>query len=130
VSPLVRRRRGTLSKFSELAERADYAMRNARVLARRALTAVHDGEPAAPGFADVVSELAGAVGVLTAQLGRDGDREAAREPVLDVVRHAQALDWEPGTSETVMLAQVRSIALDLMQATGLSRGDALAAMRA
>ena len=46
------------------------------------------------------------------------------------VRHAQALDWEPGTSETVMLAQVRSIALDLMQATGLSRGDALAAMRA
>jgi uncharacterized membrane protein YgaE (UPF0421/DUF939 family) len=130
VSPLVRRRRGTLSKFSELAERADYAMRNARVLARRTLTAVHDGEPAAPGFADVVSELAGAVGVLTAQLGRDGDREAAREPVLDVVRHARALDWQPGASETVMMAQVRSIALDLMQATGLSRGEALAAIRA
>jgi hypothetical protein len=100
------------------------------VLARRALTAVHDDEPAAPEFADVVAELAGAVGVLTAQLGRDGDREAAREPVLDVVRHARALDWQPGASETVMMAQVRSIALDLMQATGLSRGDALAAMRA
>ncbi|MGI5126511.1 FUSC family protein [Pseudonocardia sp. CA-107938] len=129
VSPLVRRRRGALAKFAELAERADYAMRNTRVLARRTLTAVHDGEPAAPEFADVVSELAGAVGVLTAQLGRDGDREAAREPVLDVVRHVRAMDWQPGTSETVMVAQVRSIALDLLQATGLSRGDALAQMR-
>ena len=129
VSPLVRRRRGTLTKFSELAERSDYAMRNARVLARRALTALQDGEPAVPGFADLVSELAGAVSVLTAQLGRDGDREDAREPVLDVVRHAGALDWEPGTSETVMLAQLRSIALDLLQATGWSRSEALAAMR-
>ena len=85
MSPLVRAGAGTPATFSELAERSDYAMRNARVLARRALTALQDGEPAAPGFADVVSELAGAVGVLTAQLGRDGDREDAREPVLDVV---------------------------------------------
>lgn len=130
VSPLLRRRRGVLGVFAELAERADYAMRNARVLARRTLSALQDDEPAAPALADLISELAGAVRVLTAQLGREGRREEAREPVLDVVRHARALEWQPGTSGTVMLAQLHSIALDLLQATGLSRSEALAAMRA
>jgi hypothetical protein len=131
VSPLLRRRRRELAKFAELAERADYAMRNARVLVRRAYTALCDDEPAVPELADVLNELAIAVRTLTAQLGRDGDRELAREPVIDVVRHVRALagTLSPGPSEVVIVAQARSIALDLLQATGLSRSEALAAMR-
>jgi uncharacterized membrane protein YgaE (UPF0421/DUF939 family) len=131
VSPLLRRRRRVLSIFAELAERSDYAMRNARVLTRRVYTVLTDGAPVEPEIADALSELAVAVGTLTAQLGREGDRERAREPVLDVVRHAVALSGgrEHSPSETVMVAQVRSIALDLLQATGLPRADALAAMR-
>jgi uncharacterized membrane protein YgaE (UPF0421/DUF939 family) len=131
VSPLLRRRRRELGRFAELAERADYAMRNARVLIRRTYTALCDDEPAAPELADVLSELANAVRTLTAQLARDGDRELAREPVIDVVRHARALagTFTPGPSEVVIVAQARSIALDLLQATGMSRSAALAAMR-
>ncbi len=132
VAPLLRRRRRVLRRFHELAERADYAMRNARVLARRTYTALCDDEPAAPELADLLAELAGAVGVLTDQLDREGERELAREPVLDVVRHQAALSdgWATGPSEQVIVAQLRSIALDLLQATGMSRGEALAAMRA
>ena len=131
VAPLFRRRRGELGRYTELAERADYAMRNARVLARRTYSALADDEPAAPELADALGELAAAVGVLTAQLGRDGDRERARAPVLEVVRHAKVLaeDWQPGPSEAVIVAQLSSIALDLLQATGMTRADALAAMR-
>jgi hypothetical protein len=131
VSPLLRRRRRVLGRFGELAERADYAMRNARVLVRRTYTALCDDEPAAPELADVLTELATAVRVLTAQLSRDGDRAVAREPVLDVVRHARAVEgtFVPGRSEVVIVAQLRSIALDLLQATGLSRREALSAMR-
>jgi uncharacterized membrane protein YgaE (UPF0421/DUF939 family) len=131
LSPLHRRRRRILGRYAELAERADYAMRNARVLARRAYTALENGEPVAPELADLLGELARAVRVLTDQLGRDGDRERAREPVLDVVRHSVALsdEWEGGPSEQVMVAQLRSIALDLLQATGMTRAEALAAMR-
>ena len=127
----MRRRRRVLGKFAELAERTDYAMRNTRVLVRRTYTALCDDEPAAPELADVLGELAIAVGVLTAQLGRDGDRARAREPVLDVVRHARALEgtFTPGPSEVVIVAQLRSIALDLLQATGMTRPEALAAMR-
>jgi uncharacterized membrane protein YgaE (UPF0421/DUF939 family) len=132
VSPLLRRRRKVLGVFAELAERSDYAMRNARVLVRRVYTVLTDGAAVAPEIADAVSELAVAVGTLTAQLHREGDRERAREPVLDVVRHAVAMGdcRTHSPSETVMVAQVRSIALDLLQATGLPRADALAAMRA
>jgi uncharacterized membrane protein YgaE (UPF0421/DUF939 family) len=132
VSPLLRRRRRVLGRFAELAERADYAMRNARVLVRRTYTALCDDEPAAPELADVLNELATAVRVLTAQVGRDGDRAMAREPVLDAARHAGALEdkFTPGPSEVVIIAQLRSIALDLLQATGMSRPEALAAMRA
>src|SRR5207302_3558717 len=36
VSPLLRRRRRELGRYEELAKRADYAMRNTRVLVRRA----------------------------------------------------------------------------------------------
>jgi hypothetical protein len=156
VAPLHRRRRRVLRRFQELAERADYAMRNARVLARRTYTALCDDEPASAELADLVGELAGAVGALTDQLDREGDRMLAREPVLDVVRHqaahyeaamrratrrtapeaiapglaAQPAGWPPGPSEQVIVAQLRSIALDLLQATGMTRAEALSAMRA
>lgn len=131
VAPVLRRRRRVLNKFTELAERADYAMRNARVLARRVLSALGDDEPAAPELADLVSQLGGAVGALTAELGRDGDRTRARDAILQVVGDAAELAdrWAPGPSESVILAQVRSIALDLLQATGLSRTEALPLMR-
>jgi hypothetical protein len=131
VSPPLRRRRRELAKFAELAERADYAMRNTRVLVRRTYTALCDDEPAAPELADVLNELATAVRALTAELGRDGDRVLARDPVIDVVRHVKELagTFTPGPSEVVIVAQARSIALDMLQATGMSRPDALAAMR-
>jgi uncharacterized membrane protein YgaE (UPF0421/DUF939 family) len=138
VSPLYRRRRRVLAQYTELAERSDYAMRNARVLARRAHGALLDGEPAVPELSDVLTELAVAVERLTGQLTRDGDPTRAREAVLDVVRHAAVFSDGVmsddaaallGPSEQVLVAQVRSIALDLLQATGLSRGEAVEAMR-
>ena len=134
VSPLQRRRRGVLARYDELAERADYAMRNARLLARRAHAALADGEPPIAELPDVLGELAAAVGRLTAELTREGDPTRARQPVVDVVRHAKVMADDAaallGPSEQVLVAQVRSIALDLLQATGLSRDDALTAMRA
>jgi hypothetical protein len=43
--------------------------------------------------------------------------------------HELARRWSPGPSEMVIMAQLRSIALDLMQATGLSRAEAMQAIR-
>ena len=132
VSPLHRRRRRVLVQYAELAERADYAMRNGRVVARRAHSALLDGEPAVPELPDVLGELAVAIIRLAAELTRDGDPVRARQPVLDVVRHAKVMSDEAaallGESEHVLVAQVRSIALDLLQATGMGRDEARMAM--
>ena len=132
VSPLHRRRRRVLAQYAELAERADYAMRNGRVIARRAHAALLDGEPPVPDLPDVLAELATAVGRLAAELTREGDPVRARPPVLDVVRHAKVMSEESaallGASEQVLVAQVRSIALDLLQATGMGRDEARGAM--
>lgn len=132
VSPMHRRRRGVLAQYAELARRTDYAMRNTRVVARRAHAALCDGEPDVPDLPDVLQELASAVRRLTAELQRDGDLERARRPVLEVVRHAKLMSDDAvaslGPSEQVLVAQVRSVALDLLQATGMRRDDALAAM--
>ncbi len=134
MSPLHRRRRRVLARYAELAERADYAMRNARVVARRAYSALLDGEPEVPDLPDVLAELACAVDRLTAELTREGDPARARAAVIDVVAHAKVMSDDAvallGTSEQVLVAQLRSIALDLLQATGLSRTEARAAMHA
>jgi uncharacterized membrane protein YgaE (UPF0421/DUF939 family) len=134
VSPLHRRRRRVLAGYADLAERADYAMRNARVVARRAYAALLDGEPPVPDLPDVLAELACAVDRLTAELNREGDLVRARAAIVDVVAHAKVMSDDTaallGASEQVLVAQIRSIALDLLQATGLSRAEAQAAMRA
>lgn len=133
MSPLRRPRRRMLLRYRELAERTDYAMRNLRVLTRRALTALEDGEDVPDGLADTVAELGTAVGALIRELGVDGDRQRARAAIVDVARRAAALaedpehPWEP--SAVVLVAQVRSIAIDLLQATGLNRAEAQQALR-
>lgn len=133
VSPLRRPRRRILHRYRELAERADYAMRNARVLTRRTLTVLEDGEPVPDGLADAVSGLATAVGAVTRELGVDGDRERARRPILDVVHRAAVLAEDPDrprvATSAVLVAQVRSIAVDLLQTTGLDREEAQRALR-
>lgn len=133
VSPLRRPRRRMLQRYRELAERTDYAVRNLRVLTRRALTAIEDGEPVPDGLADTLDELGTAVGALIGELGVDGDRERARGAIRDAAHRAAALAEDPGLpygpSAAVLVAQVRSIAVDLLQATGLDRAQAQQALR-
>ena len=129
VSPLHRRRRRVLGRYAELAERADYAMRNARVVARRAYAALLDGEPAGPGPAGRPRRagLRRRPAHRRAQPGRrsragprgGGRRRGAREGHVATTPAALL-----GASEQVLVAQIRSIALDLLQATGLSRDEA------
>ena len=124
-----------LARYAELAERADYAMRNARVVARRAYSALLDGEPEVPDLPDVLAELACAVGPAHGRAHPGGrSRAGPRSAVVDVVVHAKVMSDDAvallGTSEQVLVAQLRSIALDLLQATGLSRAEARAAMHA
>ncbi|MFC5995973.1 aromatic acid exporter family protein [Pseudonocardia hispaniensis] len=133
VAPLRRPRRRELDEFDELVERIDYAMRNARVLARRVHTALGDRNSTVDGLADAVAALGDVVHKLVGELGEGGDRSRVRAPVLEIVHELPTPTGQgvPALSPTehVLVAQLRSIALDLLQASGMSRDEALAAMR-
>ncbi|GAA1349735.1 FUSC family protein [Saccharothrix algeriensis] len=129
IAPIRWRRRNELGRYRATAAPVDYALRNMRVLARRALSALHDGEQLPDVLPEVLRQYSDAVDLLRTELARGEDPDQARAAVRDAVRAATAhrLGGE-GLSPKVVLAQVRSVAVDLLQATGLTRAEAASAL--
>lgn len=132
VSPLfwggARRR---LVRLADTVDPLDNAVRNVRVLVRRALTLVRDDEILDPRLVDVVEQLAGAVEVVRDLLLADPDERPSRDDAAAALR-AVARAARPeliagaGLSTHVVFAQLRSAIVDLLQVCGVSRVAALA----
>ncbi|WP_308258182.1 FUSC family protein [Saccharothrix obliqua] len=125
IAPIRWRRRDELGRYQATAAPIDYALRNTRVLARRALAGLRDGERMPDNLPEVLRQYAGAVDLLRAELARGDEPIGARAAVRDAsaVATTHQLGGE-GFSTRVVLAQVRSVAVDLLQATGLNRAEA------
>ncbi|GLW12965.1 hypothetical protein Misp01_80930 [Microtetraspora sp. NBRC 13810] len=129
ISPLQWRRRRGLVRYETAGTRLDLALRNTRVLARRTIVALDAGAPMPPGLPGVLRELAGATRLLDEELSGGREPKAARARVLGAVPELGDDPGEPGGfSADVMTAQVRSIAVDLLQATGMDRDASRAAL--
>ncbi|MCW3050773.1 MAG: rane protein-like protein [Solirubrobacterales bacterium] len=124
-----RRPRERLPIYAEAALQMDHAVRNTRVLARRAVASVrHHGAAPAP-LADAVELLADAVVELGHALAEPGHAQQARRLALEAAKRAmRALDEDPGLSAVVIVGQVRSTALDILLASGLGIDEARAAV--
>lgn len=125
ASPFRRRQRAHVERVAEIAQPIDRAVRNARVLARRMAAATRYAEQVPSAYLDLVDEL----GIVT---GEAADRLVAREPVaglrpaLDRLAEATSRAApSPAMSPTVVLAQVRSIVVDLFELTGLDADEAM-----
>ena len=133
ISPLYWNSRARLDRLSKTADPLDNAVRNIRVLARRSLTSVRDDEILDPRLIDVVDKLADATAVLSAMMlaapGQQPDQAEAARVLRTVARTATPeLMAGAGLSAVVVLAQIRSIIVDLLQVAGLSRVSALATL--
>jgi uncharacterized membrane protein YccC len=127
----VRRTRERLPLYAEAAQQMDYAVRNTRVLARRALNAIRRGRKAPPEVADAVALLAEAVRALGTQLDEPGNEAVTRRLALEAaVKATSVLESDPGLSMNVIIGQVRSTAIDLLRGSGLSGEEARAALDA
>ncbi|GAA1268907.1 FUSC family protein [Saccharothrix xinjiangensis] len=124
IAPIRWRSRHDLGRYETAAVPLDYALRNTRVLARRALAALRDGERAPEVLPGVLREYAAAVDLLRTELGRGEEPKRARTAVCEAARATTRQLGGEGFSTRVVLAQVRSVAVDLLQATGLSRAEA------
>jgi uncharacterized membrane protein YgaE (UPF0421/DUF939 family) len=130
LSPPRRRHLRRLGYYAVAADQLDLAVRNTRVLARAVVTMVRE-KGAAPGeLAEAILELALAVEALAGYLETPDHPLDVREFALGAAGEAtSALKKNNDLETSVLVAQIRSTALDLLQAAGMDSSEALAALR-
>ena len=131
LSPFRRRHLPGVQAIADLLEPLDRAIRNIRVLVRRASVAIWNDEPVPPSYVDLVSDLAVVTDEIAAELKERRLPVGARDPLTAIGREsARTAGTHPTLSAEVMRAQVRSTVVDLLMLTGLSYDEARARMPA
>ncbi|GIH72669.1 hypothetical protein Mth01_49220 [Sphaerimonospora thailandensis] len=126
ISPLRWHQRARLARYETAAVPVDLALRNARVLVRRTLAALGEPSPPPAALAESLREISEAALLLQLELGAGREPMLARQALLAVAARERPKNL--GFSANVALAQLRSIAVDLLQATGMDHGTASAAL--
>ncbi|RIV37069.1 FUSC family protein [Micromonospora radicis] len=124
-SPLRWRRRRALAAYRAGAVHLDRAFRNSRTLVRRAATALRDHEPVPADLPAAVEHFGQGVRLLHQEFLAMRDPQRARERVLRAVREAgEACRQQIGFSGTIVVSQLRTIANDMLRATGVPGDEA------
>ena len=115
-------------RVADLIAPLDHAIRNSRVLVRRIVIAAADGEPVPASYIAAMNNLAASTEVLARVLAENGAEEVGRRGLVEQATHSLTLERTPYLSAEVILAQIRSIMVDLLQVTGMTIDEAVAAM--
>ena len=134
ISPLYWSSRQRLQRIAATADPIDNSVRNFRVVARRALAMTQAGEQLRPEIIEIIGDLSGAYEVLRAMMaappGGEPDEADAARVLRTVARKATTgLVADSSMSETAILAQLRSLIVDLLMVAGLRRSSARATLR-
>jgi uncharacterized membrane protein YgaE (UPF0421/DUF939 family) len=120
LAPVRWRARVPLAEYVDAAPHIDHALRNARVLARRTVAAIEDGEAAPPLLIAALQGSSEAVTTFVRELAAGREPERTRQlTVVAVAAAAEAYRAGLSFSSDVIVAQVRTIGTDLLLATGL-----------
>jgi uncharacterized membrane protein YgaE (UPF0421/DUF939 family) len=125
LSPARWHRRSALGHYVEAEEPIDRAMRNSGTLIRRSITLLEDEEPIPDAMPSAVLDLGESVRRLRHEFSTETEPHGAREQALAAVTEAgRAYAEGVGFSGSVVVAQVRTAASDLLKASGLDQGEA------
>jgi len=124
VAPFRRRHRPAVQVVDSLLFPLDLAIRNVRVLIRRAEVALSEGEVVPETYVEMLYELALAAQHIADELGEGRTAAEAREDLVNLARRSTWSVRDAGLSAEVMRAQVRSTVVDLLRLTGLSVEEA------
>ncbi|NMR18719.1 aromatic acid exporter family protein [Cellulomonas fimi] len=128
VSPGWMRHVDELTALQGAAAQADHAMRNARVLARRAASVLGEGRDLVM-LADVVRELADATQELAVALGTGSSMQRARTDLNGIAARMDPFRLAPGDWQAQSLVLLlRSLVVDLLETAGVAADDARAAL--
>lgn len=125
ISPVRWHRRGELTHYAEAADPIDRAMRNSGTLIRRSVTLIEDEEPVPGPMPDAIAHLAESVRLLRHEFAAGQEPQRARERSLRAISEASRGYAEGvGFSGSVVIAQIRTAASDLMVASGIDQEEA------
>jgi len=120
VSPAMRRYRGQVTELTKVAVVVDRAARNARVMCRRAIPLAEDNTHL-PVLAEMIGEAADACAELRRCVAVGFPAPAARAQLVELARKLgpEAAELRGGSVITLVVL-LRSLTVDLLQATGES----------
>ncbi len=127
-SPFRIRHREGLRRMVELVDPLDRVLRSTRVLVRQTAVAAYRRRPVPASYAVLAADLARAVDAVAAELAANQMAVAAREKVLEVGQATGQVEWSASLSGDAILAQLRSIVVDLLLVTGMGQLEATDAL--
>ncbi len=129
LSPPRRRALGQLGFYATAVDQLDLAVRNVRVLARAAVTMVREGTEAPEELSGTILDLARAVEALATYIEEPEHPLDTRRFALEAAEDATAVLQERNDLQTsMMVGQIRSTAIDLLRASGMTSADSLKAL--
>jgi hypothetical protein len=129
LSPTRRRSLKHLELYAGASISIELTVINTRVLARGTANTLRRGEAVPSVVPQAISDLSRAVRALADYLEEAQGPEEARQFALEAARGAtEALKEKHDLTVTVLVGQVRSMAVDLLRSTGMDQAQALAAL--
>jgi hypothetical protein len=124
ISPLRWRQRAHVHLYTSTVIDLDNAVRDARVLARKTSALLRHHEEVPTDMALAIDALAGAIGIFADDLSERDDFDEARGELVQAARMASlALPDAVTMNSASIAAQVRSLAADLLYASGYTREE-------
>jgi len=120
-SPFRVRHRGDLRSMVELVDPLDRALRSTRVLVRQTAVAAYHRRPVPASYSLLALDLADAADQVAEELAADRMAIGARPALLAVGEATGQVERSEVLAAEAVLAQLRSVAVDLLMVTGLGQ---------
>lgn len=127
-SPFRRRHKEPVRQMAELVEPLDRALRSTRVLVRQVGVAAYRRRPLPSAYADLAADLALAVEGVAVELAANRMATDARAELLAVGQATGLVERTSELTGDAVLAQIRSIVVDLLMVTGMGQLEATDAL--
>jgi uncharacterized membrane protein YgaE (UPF0421/DUF939 family) len=124
LSPFRRRHRGRVQEIADLVVPLDRAIRNTRVLVRRCAVSVWRDERMPAEYPMLLERLADGTRLIGESLFEPAADVAAHRVLGELGRRTAVMPLPVGLSAVVVLGQLRSTIIDLLELTGTSYDDA------
>lgn len=127
-SPFRVRHRPGIKMMVELVDPLDRALRSTRVLVRHVAVAAYHRREIPTSYSRLAAELAAAVDIAVDELRADRQADAARPALLAVGAGTGIVERSEHMTAEVVLAQLRSVVVDLLMLTGMEQLEATDAL--